>query len=226
MSTETPSIVRGRPRSEASRGAIIAAATQLLRSVGLHRMTVEAVAELSGVGKATIYRWWSSKGTLALDAYLQDMRSKVIVPDTGNGFEDLRRHAQAVIGFYTGPEGRIFAEFMAEAQNDSALAEEFRTRFLKHRRAAVNSIFQRGVTRGEFRDDIDSDVAMDLIFAPIVLPVARWSCAALQSARDPAGGCGGSRTVENQPVSPVVGSPHDAGEVIHCGRTVLAAAAR
>jgi AcrR family transcriptional regulator len=168
MSTETPSIVRGRPRSEASRGAIIAAATQLLRSVGLHRMTVEAVAELSGVGKATIYRWWSSKGTLALDAYLQDMRSKVIVPDTGNGFEDLRRHAQAVIGFYTGPEGRIFAEFMAEAQNDSALAEEFRTRFLKHRRAAVNSIFQRGVTRGEFRDDIDSDVAMDLIFAPIV----------------------------------------------------------
>jgi hypothetical protein len=30
----------------------------------------------------------------------------------------------------------------------------------------------------------------------------------------------------NQPVSPVLGSPHDAGEVIHCGGTVLAAAAR
>ena len=168
MSTVTPSLVRGRPRSEASRGAIIAAATQLLRSVGLHRMTVEAVAELSGVGKATIYRWWPSKGTLALDAYLEDMRSKVVVPDTGDGFEDLRLHAEAVIRFYTGPEGRIFAEFIAEAQNDSRLAEEFRTRFLKHRRAAVNSIFQRGVTRGEFRNDIHPDVAMDLIFAPIV----------------------------------------------------------
>ena len=168
MSTETPSVARGRPRSEASREAIVAAANQLLRSVGLHRMTVEAVAELSGVGKATIYRWWSSKGTLALDAYLEDMRSKVIVPDTGDGFEDLCRHAEAVIQFYTGHEGRIFAEFIAEAQSDSHLAEEFRNRFLKHRRAAVNLIFQRGVARGEFRDDIDSDVAMDLIFAPIV----------------------------------------------------------
>jgi AcrR family transcriptional regulator len=120
------------------------------------------------VGKATIYRWWSSKGTLALDAYLEDMRSKVIVPDTGDGVEDLRRHAESVIRFYKGPEGKIFAAFMAEAQSDALLAEEFRTRFLKHRRAAVNSIFQRGVARGEFRDDIDSDVAMDLIFAPVV----------------------------------------------------------
>ena len=83
MSTKATAPVRGRPRSEASRGSIIAAANQLLRSVGLRRMTVEAVAELSGVGKATIYRWWSSKGTLALDAYLEDMRSKVVVPNTG-----------------------------------------------------------------------------------------------------------------------------------------------
>ena len=168
MSTQTSSLVRGRPRSEVSREAILAAATQLLRSIGLRRMTVEGVAELSGVGKATIYRWWPSKGTLALDAYLEDMQSKVVVPDTGDGVEDLRLHAEAVIRFYTGPEGRIFAQFMAEAQNDPHLAEEFRTRFLKHRRAAVKTIFQHGVTRGEFRDDIDSDVAMDLIFAPIV----------------------------------------------------------
>ena len=168
MNTKATAPVRGRPRSEASRGSIIAAANQLLRSVGLRRMTVEAVAELSGVGKATIYRWWSSKGTLALDAYLEDMRSKVVVPNTGSGFEDLRRHAEAVIRFYTGPEGRIFAEFMAEAQSDPRLAEDFRTRFLNHRRAAVNSIFLRGVARGEFREGIDPDVAMDLIFGPIV----------------------------------------------------------
>ena len=71
MSAKTAAPGRGRPRSEASRGAIIAAANQLLRGVGLRRMTVEAVAELSGVGKATIYRWWPSKGTLALDAYLR-----------------------------------------------------------------------------------------------------------------------------------------------------------
>jgi len=46
------------------------------------------------------------------------MRDKVVVPDTGDGGEDLRRHARAVIRFYTGVEGRIFAQFMAEAQSD------------------------------------------------------------------------------------------------------------
>jgi len=171
MSTTEAAPIRGRPRSEASRASIIAASNRLLRSVGLRRMTVEAVAELSGVGKATIYRWWPSKGTLALDAYLEDMQSKVIVSDTGNGAEDLRRHAESVIRFYAGPEGRIFAQFMAEAQSDAHLAEEFRTRFLSHRRAAVKSIFQRGVERGEFRNDIDADVAMDMIFAPIIYRV-------------------------------------------------------
>jgi AcrR family transcriptional regulator len=163
-----PTSPRGRPRSEASRGAIIAAANELLRTVGLHRMSIEAVAEASGVGKTTIYRWWPSKGTLALDAYLEDMRAKVVVPDTGDGGEDLRRHARAVIEFYAGKEGGIFAQFMAEAQSDPGLAEAFRERFLSQRRAAVQTIWKRGVARGDFRDDVDSDVAMDMIFAPIV----------------------------------------------------------
>ena len=167
MSTDTPP-PRGRPRSTASRDAIIAAANELLRTIGLNRMTIEAVAEASGVGKTTIYRWWPSKGTLALDAYLEDMRAKVVVPDTGDGAEDLRRHARSVIDFYAGNEGRIFAQFMAEAQSDPHLAEAFRDRFLSQRRAAVTTIWQRGVARGEFRDDVDADVAMDMIFAPIV----------------------------------------------------------
>lgn len=161
-------LVRGRPRSEASREAIIAATNELLRTVGLNRMSIEAVAEASGVGKTTIYRWWPSKGTLALDAYLEDMRAKVVVPDTGDGREDFRRHARAVIDFYAGPEGRIFAQFMAEAQNDPLLAEVFRERFLAQRRTAVKTMWTRGVARGEFRADVDADVAMDMMFAPIV----------------------------------------------------------
>jgi AcrR family transcriptional regulator len=181
-STTTPA--RGRPRSEASRGAIIAAANLLLRTIGLDRMSIEAVAEASGVGKTTIYRWWPSKGTLALDAYLEEMRAKVVAPDTGNGAEDLRRHAQAVIGFYAGEEGRIFAQFMAEAQSDPGLAEAFRDRFLAHRRAAVKTIWQRGVARGEFREDVDADVAIDMIFAPIVYRLLAGHAPLTQSLAD------------------------------------------
>jgi AcrR family transcriptional regulator len=168
MSDLVTSPSRGRPRSEASRSAIIAAASQLLRTVGLQRMTVEAVAERSGVGKATIYRWWSSKGMLALDAYLEDMRSKVVPPDTGDGREDFRQHTLAVLNFYGGEDGKVFAQFMAEGQSDPQLGEAFRQRFLVHRRATVRAIWQRGVERGDFRDDIDVDVAIDMLFGPII----------------------------------------------------------
>jgi AcrR family transcriptional regulator len=197
---------RGRPRSEASRGAIIAAATDLLRTIGLGRMTIEAVAAASGVGKATIYRWWPSKGTLALDAYLEDMRTKVVAPDTGDGWEDFRRHTRAVIDFYAGEEGRIFAQLMAEAQSDPLLAQAFRERFLSQRRATVTTIWQRGVARGEFRDDVDADVAMDMIFAPVIYRLlaghAPLSKALAESLVDAAlGGLALSRPVAGGPRS-------------------------
>lgn len=159
---------RGRPRSEGSRAAVLAAANQLLREIGLRKMTIEAVAAISGVGKPTIYRWWRTKGLLALDAYLDDMVAKVRPPDTGNGHEDFRRHIKAVLRFYSGPEGRIFAQFIAEAQGDPLLAEAFRSRFLAERRRVVTAMWKRGVKRGEFRADVNVDVAMDILFAPII----------------------------------------------------------
>jgi AcrR family transcriptional regulator len=60
----------GRPRSAASRDAILKAAYQILNEGGFAGFTVEGVAARAGAGKATIYRWWQSKGTLAIEAFL------------------------------------------------------------------------------------------------------------------------------------------------------------
>src|ERR1700686_2372622 len=59
---------RGRPRSEKAREAILAAAAELLLARGLAAVNMDAVAQQAGVSKATIYRWWPTKETLALDA--------------------------------------------------------------------------------------------------------------------------------------------------------------
>ncbi|MBU6498522.1 MAG: TetR/AcrR family transcriptional regulator [Rhodospirillales bacterium] len=143
-------------------------AIQLLYEVGLQDITIEAIAERSGVGKATIYRWWPSKGMVVLDAYLEEMAGKVTVPDTGSGREDFRRQARAVVRFYGGKEGRIFAQFVAAGQTDPMLADAFRERFLARRRAGVRQIWDRGVARGEFRKDIDPDIALDMIYGPVI----------------------------------------------------------
>src|SRR5579863_10510261 len=59
---------RGRPRSETARLAILEAAAELALERGLAAVSMDAVADRAGVSKATIYRWWPTKETLALDA--------------------------------------------------------------------------------------------------------------------------------------------------------------
>ena len=56
------------PRDEGAAQAILTAAMELLAEVGFAGVTVDAVAQRAGVGKATIYRRWQSKERLVLDA--------------------------------------------------------------------------------------------------------------------------------------------------------------
>ena len=53
-------------------------------------MTIEDVAARAGVGKASIYRRWPTKGTLALDAFLVDFLSRQPPVDNGALEDDLR----------------------------------------------------------------------------------------------------------------------------------------
>src|SRR5258708_37554916 len=76
---------RGRPRSEKARDAILAAAAELLLARGLSAVSMDAVAEQAGVSKATIYRWWPTKETLALDAlYTEWATAQPQARDTGS----------------------------------------------------------------------------------------------------------------------------------------------
>src|SRR6202161_2729160 len=85
-----PAQGRGRPRSEKAHKAILAAAAGLLLEHGLAQVSMDAVAERAGVSKATIYRWWPTKETLALDALYTEWAAAAPVPqDTGSLRGDL-----------------------------------------------------------------------------------------------------------------------------------------
>jgi len=64
----TPPQPRGRPRDPAKREAILAAAYELVLRHGYPKVTMEQIAATAGAGKQTIYRWWTTKAELVLDA--------------------------------------------------------------------------------------------------------------------------------------------------------------
>jgi len=159
---------RGRQRSEESEEAILSATLQLLRSKPLRDITIDEIARKAGVGKATIYKWWPSKAYVALEAFLRKMNSMVPNPDTGSAETDLKKQIHYLATFYTSPTGRIFGQFLAEAQSDQEFACLLRERFMKPRREIAGIIFDRAVKRGEIDPSLDRDLVLDLIYGPVL----------------------------------------------------------
>src|SRR5207244_6781796 len=96
---------RGRPRSGRTEKAILRAASELVASSGLADMTIEGVADRAGVGKASIYRRWPSKGALAFDAVVDTILSTQPTPDTGSLEGDLLQVARIWIRGARGRRG-------------------------------------------------------------------------------------------------------------------------
>src|ERR1035438_7206433 len=71
----------GRPRSERARQAILRSTLNLLQHTGFPDLAIEAIAADAGVGKATVYRWWPSKGALVVDAFADSAQHKLHFPD-------------------------------------------------------------------------------------------------------------------------------------------------
>jgi AcrR family transcriptional regulator len=155
---------RGRPRSQTAHDAILEAAAELLLEQGLSAVSMDAVAARAGVSKATIYRWWPTKQTLALDALYHEWE---IPPpeDTGSLRGDLLmlfRPWARLAG--RRPYGRAIAALLTEAQTDPAFAQEYRSRFVEPRRDQARAIFRRAMERGEIPAGTKVEVALDLLY--------------------------------------------------------------
>ena len=160
---------RGRPRSEKARTAILDAAGELLLARGLASVSMDAVAEAAGVSKATIYRWWPSKETLALDALFHDWAGAAApAADTGSLRGDLGALLRPWVRLITQrPYGPVVAALITAANAEPAFAEQYRARFVEPRRERAREIFARAIRRGEIPPGTNVEVALDLLYGPL-----------------------------------------------------------
>ena len=119
------------------------------------------------MGKATLYRRWSSKTELILDA-IRTMKSSVPHPDTGDTRADLVAIMRTVVSRAVEPRSaRISAALLAEVQRDPELAELFRQQFLLPRRLETQEVLRRGLARGDLRPDADVSLVLDQLMGSV-----------------------------------------------------------
>ncbi|WP_051393451.1 TetR/AcrR family transcriptional regulator [Glycomyces arizonensis] len=158
---------KGRPRSEAVSRSILEATLDLLAEHGtIADVSVEAVAERSGVSKATIYRRWPSKEALVAAAV-----ESVKAPLPRNLPHTSMRDDLIFVGNNmrksSGPRDRkIFKCMMLVAKDPDY--KRYHDHFMERRQAFVKEVFDYWAERGELRDDIDPALAGAMFSSPLL----------------------------------------------------------
>ena len=148
--------------------AVLDATRELLAENGFGNLTVEGVAARSGVAKTTIYRRYRSKNDLAL-AVLLDMVDEVSTqPYAADTWSELVSLVDRTVELMcTSLMGLVMKGLVSEVAADPELARVYRDQVVSHRLADVSALVERGISRGELRADLDSEMVTDLLLGPI-----------------------------------------------------------
>ena len=167
MAVAAPPRAPGRPRCDATRRTILSAAYELLTEGGIRAFTIEAVAARAGSAKTTIYRWWPSKGALAVEAFREANSQAFAYPRTTSAVADLRAQLRQLTETFRGPAGQVVAGLVAEMQGDEETRRAYLEDCIGPRRAEARRLLERAVANGELRPDLDADVALDALYGAL-----------------------------------------------------------
>lgn len=156
----------GRPRDPSLDAAILEATLGLLGEGSFGALTMEAVAARAGVGKATLYRRWSSKEQLVVDA-LATLVEPLERPAGAGVRDQLVALLEAVRRKAGSRAGKIFPRLISEAVDNPELMHRYRTQVLDPRRLRFVAVLEQGVAEGIVRADVDLDHAVDLLVGPM-----------------------------------------------------------
>jgi len=157
----------GRPETDERHRAILQTAIDLVLHLGFRAVSIEGIAAKAGVAKTTIYRRWSNKAAVIMDAFMMRFGSETQFPATKKVTDSIRLQMRALAKAFRSRDGSLVKALLAEAQFDAELAIAFRKRWTLPRRRMALSVFHRAVGRGELRPDIDLEATIDLLYAPM-----------------------------------------------------------
>jgi AcrR family transcriptional regulator len=146
---------------------LCAAALKLLGEIGYDRLTVEKIAASAGAGKSTIYRRWSGKAELVVDALSRE-KTVVTTPDTGTLRGDLTALACRASEVDRQLGTPVMIGLVSALPHDKELRDAFRERLVEPRAATLMEVFEQAQGRGEIAPESDLSMVTSIIPALVL----------------------------------------------------------
>lgn len=166
----------GRPRSARSEQAIIDAVLEMIaEGEALETLSIESIAARAGVGKATIYRRWASRDQVVIDAVAS---MKLPIPQiAGESVRDDLVTLMSQIGQPSGVQrnGQVMNCLLPQIARNPELHHWYQ-QIIEPRRDVTRRVLRRGIETGELRPDLDVEVVLLILAAPMILQkTMRWN---------------------------------------------------
>jgi len=149
--------VVGRPRDEAIRRRILKVALERVTSSGYMNVTVKDIADQAKVGRQTIYRWWTTKAEVILEAVLENVAS--LTPEESSPEAFLK----TTFKLARGVEGEAVVGLMADAQRDAKLHAQVKEKLTSPRRAGLKKLLEHYAARQNSTFVIAVDDVVDIL---------------------------------------------------------------
>ncbi|MDA8292273.1 MAG: TetR/AcrR family transcriptional regulator [Actinomycetota bacterium] len=159
----------GRPRDEVREQAILDAAVELLTEVGYDRFSIDTLAARARASKATIYRRWSNKAEVVLEAVRRlEGDHEEALPDQGSLREDLLEFMGCIAKSKAPENAALVAGLVRAMHSDPELNELMHCHVMDQKRAEILSILERSVARGELASAASAPVAVEVLQAMLL----------------------------------------------------------
>ena len=159
----------GRPplQEAAAHARVLDAVCAILRERPARDLTMEMVAKRAGVGKPTLYKWWSTKAALILATFAERLSVSREPVHGATAEQSVRARARRLAGEFDGFFGTVMAGLIAEGQGDAAVLSDLYRNHVSPSRAATIAEIERGMEAGELAPETDPTLVVDSIFAPL-----------------------------------------------------------
>jgi AcrR family transcriptional regulator len=146
-------------------------ATLALFERGIDTTSMDAIAEKSGVSKATIYKHWQDKDALALEALSLMFGLDEEPPKFDSG--DLRQDLVDALTYQPSPErqemkNRMMPHVMAYAARNRRFGEQWRTRVIERPQTRLKNLLKRGIEQRQLVSKINLDTGLALLLGPML----------------------------------------------------------